>query len=101
MGVNNHHLLTSMVAVNGKVHPIQVDDVLGDHKSAENLVQHLERAIEELMMKWEITLVAIVTDASGECCKAKKILWLKYPSLIILDCYAHQVCQKHTQVKSY
>lgn len=90
-----------MVAVNGKVHPIQVDDVSGDHKTAENLVQHLERAIEELTMKWEITLVAIVTDASGECRKAKKILRLKYPSLIILDCYAHQVCQKLTQVESY
>ena len=100
-GVNNHHLLASMVAVNGKVHPIQVDDVSGDRKTVENLVQHLERAIEELTMKWEITLVAIVTDASGECRKAKKILRLKYPSLIILDCYAHQVCQKLTQVESY
>ena len=90
-----------MVAVNGKIHPIQVDDVSGDHKTVENLVQHLDQGIEELMMKWEITFVAIVTDASGECCKAKKILWLKYPSLIILDCYVHQVCQKLTQVESY
>ena len=73
----------------------------GCQYSAENLVQHLGRAIEELTMKWEITLVVIVTDASGECRKAKKILQLKYPSLIILDCYAHQVCQKLTQVESY
>ena len=100
-GVNSHHLLTPMVAVNGKVHPIQVDNISGDRKTAENLVQHLEWAMEELTTKWEIALVAIVTDASGECRKAKKILWLKYPSLIILDCYAHQVCQKLTQVKSY
>jgi len=83
-----------MVATNGKVHPVQVDDVSGDCKTAENLVQHLERAMEELKTKWDIVLVAIVTDASGECGKAKKILRLKYPSLIILDCYAHQVCQK-------
>ena len=100
-GVNSHHLLASMVGVNGKVHPIQVDDILGDCKSAENFIQHLEWAMEELTMKWEIALVVIVTDASGECCKAKKILQLKYPSLIILDCYVHQVCQKLTQVKSY
>ena len=100
-GVNSHHLLMSMVAVNGKVHPIQVDNISGDCKTAENPVQHLERAMEELMTKWEIALVAIVTDTSGECHKAKKILQLKYPSLIILDCYAHQICQKLTQVKSY
>ena len=67
----------------------------------ENLIQHHKQAMEELMTKWEIALVAIVTDASGECHKAKKILWLKYPSVIILDCYVHQVCQKLTQVKSY
>ena len=90
-----------MVAENGKVHPIQIDDISGDHKTAENLVQHLEQAMKELTTKWEIVLVVIVTDASGECHKPKKILQLKYPSLIILDCYANQVCQKLTQVKSY
>ena len=100
-GVNSHHLLVSMVAVNGKVHPIQVDNVSGDRKTAENIIQHLEQAMEELTTKWEIALVAIVTDASGEYHKAKKILQLKYPSLIILDCYVHQVCQKLTQIKSY
>ena len=67
----------------------------------ENLIQHLEQAMEELTTKWEIALVVIVTDTSSECHKAKKIPQLKYSSLIILDCYVHQVCQKLTQVKSY
>lgn len=65
---------------------IQVDDVSGDQKTAENLVQHLERGITELKTNWDIVHIAIVTDALGECLKAKKILQLKYLSLIILDC---------------
>lgn len=92
-GINHHHLLASMVSANGQVHSIQVDDVSGDCKTAEKLIEHLERAISELKANWDIVLVAIITDASGECRKAKKILRLKYLELIILDCYAHQVHQ--------
>ena len=74
--MNSHHLLTSIVAVNGIVHSIQIDDVSGDLKTAKDHIQHIEQAMEELTMKWEIALVAIVTDTSGDCHKAKKILWL-------------------------
>ena len=73
-GINHHHLLASMLSVNGKVHPISFDDVLGDCKTAEKLVEHIEWAMGQLEEKWEIELIAIVMDASGECCKAKKIL---------------------------
>ena len=37
-------------------------------------------------------LVAVVTDASGECRKARRILAAEYTNIIFLDCYAHQVC---------
>ena len=73
-GINHHHLLASMLSVNGKVHPISVDDVSGDCKTAEKLVEHIEQAMGQLEEKWEIELIAIVMDAPGECCKAKKIL---------------------------
>lgn len=55
-------------------------------------MEHIEWAMDELENKWDIVLIAIVMDTSGECRKAKKILQGKYPWLIILDCYAHQVC---------
>jgi len=33
----------------------------------------------------------VVTDASGECQKARRLLGLKYPNIVVLDCYGHQV----------
>ena len=44
------------------------------------------------------TIVAIVTDASGECQKARCILGAKYPWLIVLDCYSHQVQFVYTKL---
>jgi hypothetical protein len=58
---------------------------------AEKFVMHLENAIKMVQMDYSANLVAVVTDASGECRKARKILALKYPDIIFLDCYAHQV----------
>ena len=57
-----------------------------------NLLAQLESVMQELQEKWDIVLVAVVTDASGECRKARRQLARKYPWLIVLDCYAHQVC---------
>ena len=52
---------------------------------------HLENAIRTIRYEYFAILVTVVTDASGECCKAQQILALRYPNIIFLDCYAHQV----------
>lgn len=52
---------------------------------------HLEDAIRIIQTEYFAILVAIVTDASGECHKARRVLALKYPDIVFLDCYAHQV----------
>lgn len=41
--------------------------------------------------EWGCTIVAIVTDASGECRKSRRDLAQKYPYIVFLDCYGHQV----------
>ena len=74
-----------------QIYTITVDDTSEEHKTAEKLLVHLEAAKTEVEVKWGAIVVAIVTDASGECRKAWQILGLKYPSLEVLDCYAHQV----------
>jgi len=51
----------------------------------------LEDIIKEIEEKWGSLVVAIVTDASGECRKARWELVKKYPWIIALDCFAHQV----------
>lgn len=42
--------------------------------------------------EWGTIVVALVTDASGEACKARRLFAAKYPNIIVLDCYSHQVC---------
>ena len=58
---------------------------------AENFVLHLENTIKTMWTEYFTFLVAVVMDASGECHKARKVLAQKYPDIIFLDCYAHQV----------
>lgn len=40
---------------------------------------------------WGTIVVALVTDASGEARKARRLFAAKHPSIIVLDCYSHQV----------
>lgn len=47
--------------------------------------------MKELREDWAVIIIAIVTDASGEARKARQLLGEKYPWLVVLDCYAHQV----------
>lgn len=57
---------------------------------------HLEKAIETVRVDYRATVVAVVTDASGECRKARRLLALEHPDIVFLDCYAHQVFLIHS-----
>jgi hypothetical protein len=70
---------------------VKVDDTSKECKTAEKLLEHLEAAMKEVEEKWGAKVVAIVMDALGECQKAQWILGQKYPWLVVLDCYSHQV----------
>ncbi|KIJ08508.1 hypothetical protein PAXINDRAFT_88772 [Paxillus involutus ATCC 200175] len=74
-----------------KVHTVRVHDASNERKTADNLLTHLENVIKELEDEWGTTVVAVVTDASGESHAARRMLGEKYPWLIVLDCHAHQV----------
>ncbi len=51
----------------------------------------LEEVIMTVQGEWGATIVGIVTDASGECQKAWQLLGHKYPHIVVLDYYGHQV----------
>ena len=70
---------------------MKVDDVSAERKTAENFLQLLIGTYLELEENWGVKIVAIVTDASGECRKARRDFLQKYPSVVVLDCFAHQV----------
>ncbi|KAH7921716.1 hypothetical protein BV22DRAFT_1018795 [Leucogyrophana mollusca] len=90
-GINNHHLIAFMVMADRKVYTVRVHDASMERKTAENLLYLLEDVLKTVEQEWGGVIVAVVTDASGESRKARRLLGEKHPSLVVLDCYAHQV----------
>jgi hypothetical protein len=74
-----------------KIRTVKVHDASGERKTADQLIPLLEDVISTVQDEWGAVVIAIVTDASGECRKARRLLGLKYPNIVILDCYGHQV----------
>ena len=74
-----------------KIRTVKVHDVSGERKTADQLIPLLEDVISTVQDEWGAVVIAIVTDASGECRKARRLLGLKYPNIVVLDCYGHQV----------
>ncbi|EIW73939.1 hypothetical protein CONPUDRAFT_78412 [Coniophora puteana RWD-64-598 SS2] len=70
---------------------IQVSDISKERKTADNFLRILEEVIKNVNESWVSQVIAVVTDASGESRKARQLLGIKFPSMIVLDCYAHQI----------
>jgi hypothetical protein len=70
---------------------VKVHNATGDRKTAEALLKKLENVLTTLQNDWGAILVGLVTDASGESRKARRLFGAKYPHIIVLDCYSHQV----------
>jgi hypothetical protein len=68
-----------------------VYDASCERKTADNLKIHLENVIDTVRLEYCACIVGVVTDASGECRKARRVLALEHPDIVFLDCYAHQV----------
>jgi hypothetical protein len=51
----------------------------------------MEEVIVYTQVEWKAFPIAFTTDASGESRKARRLLGLKYPQMVVPDCYAHQV----------
>ena len=57
-------------------------------QTADNFL--LEDIVKEIEEKWGTYVVAVVTDASGECHKTRRD-FVKTHWVVVLDCFAHQV----------
>jgi hypothetical protein len=74
-----------------KIQTIKVHDASGERKTADALLQELEKVFALLRDEWGANVIGLVTDASGESRKARRLFSLKYLWITVLDCYAHQV----------
>ncbi len=73
------------------MYTIKVEEASKERRDAKHLLALLEKQVAMLEKEWKCSVIAIVTDASGESRKARKLFKAKYPHVIVLDCYAHQV----------
>ncbi|KAF7776812.1 hypothetical protein Agabi119p4_5205 [Agaricus bisporus var. burnettii] len=90
-GVNFVHLVAIMLTISCKLYTLQVHDASAERSRADEFLKILEGAIETIEKKYKGKVAAVVTDASGECQKAKKDLVAKRPDIIVLNCFAHQI----------
>ena len=74
-----------------KIHTVRVFDASSERRDAEHLYDHMREVISLLTNEWNVEVVALTSDASGESRKARKMLSAAYPHIIAPDCYAHQV----------
>lgn len=85
--ISNFYILIYLL----KVYTVGVHDATGERKTAENLLAEIERVLNIVTRDWGTIVVALVTDASGEARKARRLFAVKNPHIIVLDCYSHQV----------
>lgn len=70
---------------------MKVYDTSMERKTADKFLTLLKDAYEIVQREWKVTIAAVVTDASGETRKARQDFIREFPSVVVLDCYAHQV----------
>ncbi|KAJ6587338.1 ribonuclease H-like domain-containing protein, partial [Mycena sp. CBHHK59/15] len=80
-----------MATVERTLHTIKVFQDSAERKTAENYVVQLEAVFKTLSDEWKVVVVAVTTDASGESRKARILFARGHPSIVVLDCYSHQI----------
>ncbi len=58
---------------------------------AEIIRDHIVEEIQLVELDFNTKVRAVITDAASDCRKARRLVVEKYPSIVSLDCFAHQV----------
>jgi hypothetical protein len=74
-----------------KVYAVDVKDTTVERKTADNLFKMMTAVVNKVNLKWGLMVIAFMTNASGESCKACQLLCEVHSDLVTPDCYAHQV----------
>ncbi|KAI0286479.1 hypothetical protein BC826DRAFT_906654 [Russula brevipes] len=89
------HMIGSMLNVEYTPHLLNAVDVSAKRKTAGTLLEIVESEMKYATEVLMTVLVGWCTDASGDSSKMRKLLRSKYPWLVTLDCWAHQVFISH------
>ncbi|THU82932.1 hypothetical protein K435DRAFT_795344 [Dendrothele bispora CBS 962.96] len=89
--VTKSSLVTSMVNVEYNPFLLGVENVSSEQKTAENLMKIVLNKMKQICDIFKVILVAWCTDASSKSAKMCHDLLVKFPWLVVLDCWAHQI----------
>ena len=85
------HICSSHCLIDCQLYTVRVVDTSSDRKTAEELHKHLKSVREDLEKNWGVIVVAASSDAAGESRKGRVLMHQEDPSLVVPDCYSHQV----------
>ncbi|KAL1664691.1 hypothetical protein GGF50DRAFT_54254 [Schizophyllum commune] len=89
--IRKDSLIGSTANVEGNPVLLNVNDISARPKTAETLLEIVEKEIMYILNILKAILVAWCTDASGESAKMRRLLAGKHPWIVVLDCWGHQV----------
>ncbi|KAI0083544.1 hypothetical protein BDY19DRAFT_900154, partial [Irpex rosettiformis] len=92
-GGNFHHYTGFTMTVKGEVVITGLVDNSDERKTGANLLSMILDKIRSAESELHVRIVAFVSDDGGDSKKARKLLKVQRPDLIVLPCYAHQVSQ--------
>ncbi|THH15178.1 hypothetical protein EUX98_g9503 [Antrodiella citrinella] len=84
-------VVSSLITVDYEPYLIDTHDVSAERKTADNLLNIVIMNIMYAMMTLEVTVIAWCSDAGGDSASMRRKLVQRYPWLIVLDCWAHQI----------
>lgn len=73
--------------------PIGCHDLTAERKTAINYLKITRELIAHLTIVLGLVVIGWCTDAGGEARAMRRRLVSIMPHLIVLDCWAHQVCE--------
>lgn len=73
------------------MYTVKVFDATLERKTAINLLRHMSDVYQIVTLEWKSVVIGLVTDASGESLRARKDFVLRFPAVIVTDCWGHQV----------
>ncbi|RPB11978.1 hypothetical protein P167DRAFT_476798, partial [Morchella conica CCBAS932] len=85
-------LVSFVVKDHRKIYTVEVVDITDRPKNGTEMFRLIESRIQNLNGDdWAMLVIAFCTDDGSEVRLARRVLKERYPSRIILLCYAHQV----------
>ncbi|KAF4132080.1 hypothetical protein GN958_ATG18750 [Phytophthora infestans] len=87
--ISKEHLLGYQLSLFGMLLTYALRHAGDEHREIA-IVKQLEQVIEQAQQaKWRVG--AIITDNAGQCSRARRILALRWPQMVFLFCFAHDV----------